>query len=377
MYVKQAIDGTKDKHVVTDKETGEKYQKYGHMSDCFVGETVIMTDCGEKTMRDIEPGNSVLTRNGYRKVIAKQHKGLKIVNTYQIGDRQITCTDEHKIFANWDFIMVSALIDKNIIAIFARKEKWKEKLFSWMGLNFTDTQNRRNLLTGAISKVGLILAVIGKRLQCIVTFGRRLMVRFQKALQYIISTVTSLIIELKIYILSVFLNIWHYIINYQLKSKRMQVNVGCSNWPYLKQWNGINQRLVRNGIGKISLDSFLQKNTKLSVLIAENPLNQIFAKSQNIVQENANSNIKHEDTEQKGSIMNKESAKLVENNLQSINGIRISSVRVPVFRIGQSKRRFVYDITVEQEHEFFANGILVHNCADYLMVELFKTYYNG
>ena len=56
MYVKQAIDGTKDKHVVTDKETGEKYQKYGHMSDCFVGETVIMTDCGEKTMRDIRAG---------------------------------------------------------------------------------------------------------------------------------------------------------------------------------------------------------------------------------------------------------------------------------------------------------------------------------
>jgi hypothetical protein len=33
MYLKQAIDGTKDKHIVTDKETGEKYQKYGHLSD--------------------------------------------------------------------------------------------------------------------------------------------------------------------------------------------------------------------------------------------------------------------------------------------------------------------------------------------------------
>ena len=33
MYVKQALDGTKDKHIVTDKETGDKYQKYGHMSD--------------------------------------------------------------------------------------------------------------------------------------------------------------------------------------------------------------------------------------------------------------------------------------------------------------------------------------------------------
>jgi len=33
MYLKQAIDGGKDKHIVTDKETGDKYQKYGHLSD--------------------------------------------------------------------------------------------------------------------------------------------------------------------------------------------------------------------------------------------------------------------------------------------------------------------------------------------------------
>lgn len=33
MYLKQAIDGNKDKSIVTDKDTGEKYQKYGHLSD--------------------------------------------------------------------------------------------------------------------------------------------------------------------------------------------------------------------------------------------------------------------------------------------------------------------------------------------------------
>lgn len=33
MYTKQALDGTKDKHIVTDKDTGEKYQKYGHFGD--------------------------------------------------------------------------------------------------------------------------------------------------------------------------------------------------------------------------------------------------------------------------------------------------------------------------------------------------------
>jgi hypothetical protein len=35
MYIKQALDGTKDKHVVEDKETGDKYQKYGHFSDLW------------------------------------------------------------------------------------------------------------------------------------------------------------------------------------------------------------------------------------------------------------------------------------------------------------------------------------------------------
>lgn len=35
MYTKQALDGTKDKHIITDKETGEKYQKYGHFGDNF------------------------------------------------------------------------------------------------------------------------------------------------------------------------------------------------------------------------------------------------------------------------------------------------------------------------------------------------------
>jgi hypothetical protein len=35
MYTKQALDGGKDKHIVTDKDTGEKYQKYGHMGDLF------------------------------------------------------------------------------------------------------------------------------------------------------------------------------------------------------------------------------------------------------------------------------------------------------------------------------------------------------
>ena len=35
LYCKQALDGGKDKSIVTDKETKEKYQKYGHFLDNF------------------------------------------------------------------------------------------------------------------------------------------------------------------------------------------------------------------------------------------------------------------------------------------------------------------------------------------------------
>ena len=35
MYCKQALDGGKDKSIVTDKETGDKYQKYGHFGDLY------------------------------------------------------------------------------------------------------------------------------------------------------------------------------------------------------------------------------------------------------------------------------------------------------------------------------------------------------
>jgi len=33
MYCKQVLDGGKDKHIITDKESGDKYQKYGHLGD--------------------------------------------------------------------------------------------------------------------------------------------------------------------------------------------------------------------------------------------------------------------------------------------------------------------------------------------------------
>lgn len=41
-----------------------------------------------------------------------------------------------------------------------------------------------------------------------------------------------------------------------------------------------------------------------------------------------------------------------------------------VLRVTEAGFEDVYDLTVEEAHEFFANGILVHNCADSLRYAL-------
>jgi len=376
MYCKQAIDGGKDKHVVTDKETGERYQKYGHLGDCFTGDTLVLTDKGEKAMRLIEIGDMVLTRNGYRRVIAKQHKGIKIVNTYKIGEREITCTPEHKIYANDDFIMVSTLIDMNINCIFARKESWIEKLLSWMGINSTDTHNQRNHQIETISKDGLNFQASGKKHPYIVMFGKSIIKRYRRDLWCIISMVTSLTIRLKILILLAVQNIYDFIIVNTRRSIKIEAPVGLLSLQYQRQLSGINQRRGFSGIEKTLIDLFTQKNILKPVSAAETSLNLISDQNRFGVQGDASLNIKQEKTGKKKNITKRDIARHAGNHLASINGIRISSAHVPVRKIGASKRRFVYDITVEQDHEFFANGVLVHNCFEYLIVEMFKTYFD-
>jgi hypothetical protein len=377
MYCKQGLDGGKDKHIVTDKDTGEKYQKYGHFGDCFTGNTKVITTKGGKDFSKLVIGERVLTRNGYKKITAFYEKGLRTVNKYKIGNRIIECTAEHKIFANGEFIMVSSLINKNINTIFARKRTWKGRLFLWMGINSIDTRMQRNHQTETITKDGLKRMEFGEKQAFIFTFGKRLMERFRRDLWFIMTMANLKITRLEIISLSVVRNIYKSITNGIRRSLKTKTQKDLSKRQSPKQLNGISLRPVRSGIEKTLINLYTQTNILKSVLDAERNSNQTYEKNQNGVQENASLNIKQEKTEQKENIKKKEYAKPVGEFSRLINGIQINSVHVPVSRIGKSKKTYVYDITVEQDHEFFANGVLVHNCFEYMAVELFKNYYNG
>ena len=93
-----------------------------------------------------------------------------------------------------------------------------------------------------------------------------------------------------------------------------------------QQKNGIQQQKVLNGIkNKENLVGSIENIKNESVKYAVNNIQQDIVVSQNTVVTTAN--LKH-------------------------------------FEIGESWSEEVYDIMVEDTHEYFANGILVHNCID-------------
>lgn len=67
---------------------------------CFVGSTMIKTKDGDIPIKKIRPGMEVLTRLGYRKVIAAGKTGRTYVHSYAIGGRKIKCTPGHR-FKIW------------------------------------------------------------------------------------------------------------------------------------------------------------------------------------------------------------------------------------------------------------------------------------
>ena len=83
----------------TDRLTGDTLPVLVPGNDhCFVGETLITTIRGDVPIQDVNVGDLVLTRAGYKRVIEKFDNGVKEVKTYQFANgRSLTSTDTHKI----------------------------------------------------------------------------------------------------------------------------------------------------------------------------------------------------------------------------------------------------------------------------------------
>jgi hypothetical protein len=291
-----------------DKRTGVSLNKPIDMfNHCFTGETLITTINGQIRIDKIKAGDLVLTSKGYKKVLVTFDNGIKEVNNYSMQlDTffvSLCSTKEHKIKTTKEWKQISKL-------------QKQDKLFLQ---NYLTEKNTAFIQTKDIT--------VEDVKDYILKYGNTLKAIYQKDIMSITLMELRQIIELKTLILLM----KPYILGLQVKKglKTTQSLLKIFTLKGLKPLNnGMLQKKVKNGIVNMAKNVGLIENTKnVNVKCAEKNLKQ--------------------DTE-------------------VLQNIAIKTAKLKHLDKGESYKAQVYDLMVEDCHEYFANGVLVHNCIDSL-----------
>lgn len=314
---------------------------------CFVGDTLITTQRGLVPIKDIKPGKDfALTSNGFKKIINLYNNGIKSVSNFSIlihNDTQyktinLTATPNHK---------VKTLKNDSIVWKELQTLSKKDVITSYL---MDESMLKKNQVIGAIYallKTGFIKL-----------YGFTTTEKYQKDIIFTTKTMTKTITTLKTLNALMQKNICRGITKKRCKTKNMlkkrkkgfcmQVNLQNCGMPLKKVINGmLNTEKMR---GKI-------KNTKnINVLHVEKHSCQEF---KDVFQNTVPTIVKTMDQQQ----CKKEFVNAAEKNLKLENVLNEQNASiVKVVEKTNIPNENVYDLEVEDEHEYFANGLLVHNC---------------
>ena len=325
---------------------------------CLIKNTKIKTVDGELDIQKITNQNLVTTSRGIRKTTGAFCSGYKKISILITSKGKIiVVTNNHPIKTPKGFVRLDALRYGDIV------ETWQShRQFSLMGLLLGDTQSRqgytyRDIITqvGIIRKKGLS--------HYIVRYGRKLMGKFPRVLTFITKTIIQAITQLK----TLFLYLKRNIV--KSTKDRLKILESILRKSDHLRLSGISQKLDRHGTKNIlkrcKINCILKKS--IHVTCATKSLYQ-----QCLNQDSAQGLVFRRIAEKARLIMWLGFARVVATILKLINIARQDSVPDCVFglieNVGSS---FVYNLEVERDHEYYANGILVHNCKYSIMARLY------
>ena len=291
----------------TDKSGNSINEPVDYNNHCFTGETMITTINGQKRIDEVNELDYVLTSSGYKKVLKKFNNGLQLVNNYSMQydtfNVSLCSTKEHKIKTLDKWIKISEL--QLGVQNFLYKPLTEK--------NIDYTQKRSIFQEGTSGYISLC--------------GNLAMVKFKKVFMSTIKMATHGTTKL-------------IILNW-LKVKNIYKNTGRTGLKIIK--NGLTIS-IQKGLRK-------QKNgtkAKMDYNGTQNTVRFRGIKEYRLI-ENA-TNVKKSTTH---------------ISQQEVNSV-ITTARLKHLEIGESRYELTYDLMVEDCHEYFANGILVHNCIDAL-----------
>lgn len=325
---------------------------------CFIAGTLVETSEGPKPIEKVKVGDSVLTRHGYHQVVASGMtcSNANIMTAEFSNGVTLTGTPDHRIFIKQkDFISLDSLRYNDIVLTLCETKKLYSKAYL--------TEDTQILSDGQIECI-TEQAIIENTVQGIYIerYGKMLMGKFLKDLKYIILMKTLLIMN---WIISSAKKYFH------IKASTQEIDAGRINQRISNIWkiyahlllHGTDQKKVVNGIdnmpkillGKSSHWLKFAINAVKNTMTLRGEYQACFALM---------SASQHIDVRPK-SIMKSEFVPFAKNNFQLINTAsrNVAPENVVVFLgVKKTSTAPVYNITVDIEHEFFANGILVSNC---------------
>ena len=331
---------------------------------CFIAGTLISTNSGLKRIEYVNQYDKVLTRNGFRDVIYCQETGCKdtYLSLFNNGQYFISTVDHPVITLNGkkeiqninnEQIYTLEYIKQNFI----ERNKICQNQLKWlntMDLNLDVIQNQR---IGQVESILLRQYMQNLKMQedYMRKYGYHISDVFQRDMIYTIKTLIRQIMILQI------LNVYQ---RQDIKNYMLVLNVESVNHYLLKHWKWLNFGISQKRGGHFIESSELwvikkQLMKSITALFAGLNLNQEICEKdiQNIVRQDVNNNYELQ-KERCMKFVNADIAVLSEK-CKSVPRMRLAQLDVLMPFLNKQR---VYNLSIDRDHEYFANGILVSNC---------------
>ena len=325
----------KGKFEILDFEA-EPYTQFFYGADwgfaCLGGKTLVSTINGDVPIKDIKVGDMVLTRDGYKKVLFTKNNGEKDVYDVDFGyGKRIIATEDHRIYTQDGWKKVKDLKVREVIC--EKKSNLMEKFINAIQMGSIQT---------------IFTTKQGKMKESIIgTCGNFIMEVFQTIMIFIILMGILLTTILKISLVFLKASIKKFITKINLVLSRKKK---CKR---LEQKTDIQKKIGQKE------EKNHWKQHKKGVVFVWNAVKSLFSRmftKSFVVQGVENTQIH---VKAKKNTFAKRVVKSLWHHL--IASEKLVQRNVPICLRQRKDKEVVYDITVENG-EFFANGILVHNC---------------
>ena len=348
---------------------------------CFVAGTLIHTKRGEVPIEEVTTDDDVLTRKGYRKVLAAgmTRRKAKVITVVSSNGRTLTGTPNHPIFVKGKgFITLDTVNYGDMIyGISEVNNTCRENNQMQQNQSYTTALLLSGTLTQRIPQIETIIeqtgvSTIKESFTCIEKFGKRIMAKSPKDTTYITRTGIRLIMIFLILSYSRSMNISR---NTYKKILPTQIITSVLKTIWLlsdqKPPSGTGQKKGESGTANTELNarsaklksqksnvhaynvgksSIPQVTGVTAVSIAPPHVAQSIAATMGLTTRPGPVSCAAKNSEL---IVSAKTKLVVENAEVSVVAIR-----------EENKTADVYNLTVDGEHEYFANGFLVHNCYD-------------